>query len=422
MLVPDLATQVPAPLDGGRTYVFNVRRGIRYSTGVAVLASDFVRGMYRALRPRAARHDFYAGIVGGKACIAHPASCDLSQGVVADDDAGRVTFHLVAPDPQFLPKLTICRAGTAGHSTGQDQLTATRDRALPDQLLRERQGFRPQPQSLLPRWSAPAQPDGFLDAITWTKMAGTRRAADAVRHDQADLAELTPLFANPEQSGSLVDGFKIAVPSLVHGSTTQTTEFGVLDSATPPFDNTLARQAVNYAVDRREAVRLMGGDSVARATCQLVPPSMPSYRAYCPYTRGPPDGEYHGPDLHKARELVVASGTEGMRVTVTDLSGDYNPPLDAYLAEVLRKLGYRVTLRPLPDTLSNEDWFYGPRNGIQVASEVDRRLPAPRELLRARRLPWDPGKLPHQPLRPGPGQQGRSGERQAADRTRGGAT
>jgi ABC-type oligopeptide transport system substrate-binding subunit len=57
-----------------------------------------------------------------------------------------------------------------------------------------------------------------------------------------------------------------------------------------------------------------------------------------------------------------------MRVTVTDLSGDYNPPLDAYLAEVLRKLGYRVTLRPLPDTPSNEHWFYGPRNGIQVAS------------------------------------------------------
>ena len=66
VLVPDLATQVPAPLDGGRTYVFNLRPGIRYSTGVEVLASDFVRGMYRALRPRAARPDFYAGIVGGR--------------------------------------------------------------------------------------------------------------------------------------------------------------------------------------------------------------------------------------------------------------------------------------------------------------------------------------------------------------------
>jgi hypothetical protein len=95
---------------------------------------------------------------------------------------------------------------------------------------------------------------------------------------------------------------------------------------------------------------------------------MPSYRAYCPYTRGPHDGDYHGPLLRKARELVAASGTEGMRVAVTDLLGDYNPPLEDYLVRVLRELGYRATLRALPDTPHNEHWFYGGSNGIQVAT------------------------------------------------------
>ena len=33
-LVPDLATTLPRPTDGGRTYTFTVRRGIRYSNGV----------------------------------------------------------------------------------------------------------------------------------------------------------------------------------------------------------------------------------------------------------------------------------------------------------------------------------------------------------------------------------------------------
>ena len=335
--------------------------------------------------------------------------------------AGDVPPH--GPGPAVPPQADHPgRAGAAGHSTGQDHLTATRDRALPDQLLQKGKEFALSRNPYFHEWSAPAQPDGFLDAITWTKVADTRTAADAVRHDRADLAELTPLFANPEQSGSLVDALKIAVPSLVHPSITQTTEFGVLDSATPPFDNTLARQAVNYAVDRREAVRLMGGDSVATATCQLVPPSMPSYRAYCPYTRGPPDGEYHGPDLRKARELVAASGTEGMRVTVTDLSGDYNPPLDAYLAEVLRKLGYRVTLRPLPDTLSNEDWFYGrataSRSRREDGSPTTRSprtstssSPAPRSRAAT------PSTTATRTWTTGP--QRRT---QAADRTRGGAT
>ena len=35
-LVPDLATAIPVPGDGGRTYTFQVRTGIRYSTGAPV--------------------------------------------------------------------------------------------------------------------------------------------------------------------------------------------------------------------------------------------------------------------------------------------------------------------------------------------------------------------------------------------------
>jgi hypothetical protein len=46
-LVPDLATALPAPADDGRTYVFHVRRGIRYSTGGLVQPDDFRRGIER---------------------------------------------------------------------------------------------------------------------------------------------------------------------------------------------------------------------------------------------------------------------------------------------------------------------------------------------------------------------------------------
>ncbi len=49
-LVPDLAVSVPAPTDGGRTYAFQLRRGLRYSTGAAVHASDVRRGLERVLR------------------------------------------------------------------------------------------------------------------------------------------------------------------------------------------------------------------------------------------------------------------------------------------------------------------------------------------------------------------------------------
>ena len=53
---------------------------------------------------------------------------------------------------------------------------------------------------------------------------------------------------------------------------------------------------------------------------------------------------------------------------MTDIVGDYNPPLDGYFAHVLRTLGYHVTLRRLRDNLRNEQHFYDPSSGIQVES------------------------------------------------------
>ena len=46
-LVPDLALELPVATDGGRTYAFRIRRGIRYSDGVAVRAGDFRRALER---------------------------------------------------------------------------------------------------------------------------------------------------------------------------------------------------------------------------------------------------------------------------------------------------------------------------------------------------------------------------------------
>jgi YVTN family beta-propeller protein len=48
-IVPDLATAVPRPSDGGRTYSFTLRRGVRFSDGTPVRASDVKRGVVRSL-------------------------------------------------------------------------------------------------------------------------------------------------------------------------------------------------------------------------------------------------------------------------------------------------------------------------------------------------------------------------------------
>ena len=69
-LVADLATSVPQPTDGGRTYVFTIRAGIRYSTGAEVQASDFVLGFRRALLNQRGNPAAFNKVVGAPSCLA----------------------------------------------------------------------------------------------------------------------------------------------------------------------------------------------------------------------------------------------------------------------------------------------------------------------------------------------------------------
>ncbi len=89
----------------------------------------------------------------------------------------------------------------------------------------------------------------------------------------------------------------------------------------------------------------MEGGAVANTpTCQVIPPGIPGYRRYCPYTLDPrADGTWTAPDLRRARSLVAASGTQGAKVTIWTVSDTGAPePGVRYLAALLRRVGYRA--------------------------------------------------------------------------------
>ncbi len=136
----------------------------------------------------------------------------------------------------------------------------------------------------------------------------------------------------------------------------------------PPFDSLKARQALNFAVDRSALVDLVGGPLAADPACQLLLPGFPGFAPYCPYTKGPVDGQYRGPDLAAAHRLVAESGTTGALVTVADIVGDASPTFDDYIVGVLRELGYRVELQRLAQTDANQAIVDDPTSGIQVQS------------------------------------------------------
>jgi ABC-type transport system substrate-binding protein len=307
--VPDLAVSIPTPTDGGKTYTFHLRRGIRYSNGKPLRAADFRYGIERFFK--IGPFPYFGGIVGATRCAASPKRCDLSRGIVTNDSSRTVTFHLVAPDPGFLDKLAVNFAVPMPVGTPARRGTT---RPLPTTGPYTIESYRPKHSLTLKRnpffheWSRAAQPDGYVDRIVFD-VGGT--ADDAVADVVGGRADLfSSVLSSDRLSRARLARLAIHDASQLHTFPMTDTAFLFLNTRVPPFDRLDARRAVNYAVDRAAVVEILGGPKVAEPTCQIIPPNFPGYRPYCPYTAGDPAaGKWTAPDLVKARALIARSGT-----------------------------------------------------------------------------------------------------------------
>jgi len=358
-LVPDLATDLPRPSDGGRVYTFTLRRGIHYSTGTEVRPEDIKRGLLRALRGPAPA--YLTGIDGAKECVAHPARCDLSRGVVIDDANSRIVLRLTAPDPEFLYKLSLfVYASAPGVSLGESQTPIPT--TGPYMITGYRKGVKELTLTRNPyfkQWSFAARPDGYPDVIHFKKVdAAEQRLADALA-GRADLVEASDL---PLEAA---DSVAHQHPERLHSDFALGHFYAWLNTRAAPFNDVRVRRAVNLAVDRRKLVALTGGSRATAATCQAFPPNFPGYRPYCPYTLNPqPTGSYDGPDLVAASKLIAASGTAGASIVVSSNNDDpISLAVSAYYVDLLRRLDYRAT-RVIPPASYDGDSRFGAQMGL----------------------------------------------------------
>jgi ABC-type transport system substrate-binding protein len=336
-LVPDLAEDLPQPSEGGRKYVFTLRHGIHYSDGTEVRPDDIRRGVQQELT-LSQDTGRLANIVGAPPCIRIKTVCDLSKGVEVDDATFRIAFHLRAPDPDFLFRLTEPLFATP---VGTPGVAATTPRPATGPYMigeyRDPHRFTLVRNPYFHPWSVAAQPKGYPDRIEWTLEPDSDRAVHDVVAGKADV----------DQRASAATDYAALLrshPEQFRSDFTAWTSFLFLNTRAAPFDDPDVRKALNFAVDRRRIVGLVGGTSSASPTCQILPPNLPGYRAHCPYTANPsPTGSYHGPDLARASALVDRSHTRGMSVTVAS-PWDDPPTLAAahYVVQVLASLGYKA--------------------------------------------------------------------------------
>ena len=346
-MVPDLTEAMPEVSDGGKRYVFRLRRGVRFSTGREMGVGDVVASFSRMFRVRGPNvGTWYSGIVGADACLRNADTCQLV-GVTGDAAARTVTIMLVRPNGEFLQQLAmnfacILPAETPPHDLGTVPAAATGPYMMASyDPTREMRIVR---NPYFVEWSHDAQPAGLVDGMVYRFGLQDESEVSAVENGTQDwMFDEKPLDRLPEIGGKHAD--------LAHVSPIPAYYYMALNTRLAPFDRVAARRAVAFAVNRRAMVNLFGGAGLAAPTCQLLPDGIPGYSAYCPYTRNP-GAVWSAPDPAQARALVRQSGTAGMQVTVVTSDKEVERTIGIYLQSVLADIGYDAHVRALSSNIA----------------------------------------------------------------------
>jgi peptide/nickel transport system substrate-binding protein len=328
-ILPDIATAMPAVTDGGRTYTFHVRTDVRFSPPVnrAVRPSDFKYAIERLYRVGSPGVGFYTDIVGANAYAAHRAS--QISGIVANDAAHTITFHLVSPDGAFLDDMAIPFAFAVPAGTpDKDISTDARWRVGTGPYMVK--SYVPNQELILVRnpnfhqWTA-ASPNGHLNEIDIKIGVTPEQAVNETIDGQLDWyfeAVPTDRWAELRQK----------YPHQTFLFPRNNVTYFSMNERKYPFTKLAVRQAVNYAVSRTALLKIFGGQGTASET--VLPPGFGS--AYQPYDLYPYDPA-------KAKQLIRQAGAEGAKVQIWTTNAEPAPEASQYLASVLSSIGLKVT-------------------------------------------------------------------------------
>jgi peptide/nickel transport system substrate-binding protein len=337
-LIPGLAMRLPHVSANGKRYVFNLRRGLVYSNGTPVQASDFEYTIQRALRLGWGGKRFITDYVVGAREYQTGAARQIA-GIRTDDASGRIEILLRHPFGAFenvlaLPATGLVPAGTPIKDLSRNPPPGVGAYRITD--VAPNRSWTMVRNARFAQLDLPEIPTGSLDRIRVRINPNRIEAADDVIRNRVDGYDPgTPLKPRALLKARAVAGERfdpVPIPS---------TFYFFLNTSTPPFDSELARRAVVTALNRPALTRLANGS--LQPACYLLPEGIPGHpSAGCPY--GDPEAEG---DLAAARELVRSSGTAGAQVAVWAEDSAPQRAFARNYVKLLRRLGYVADARLL---------------------------------------------------------------------------
>ncbi|HWU47873.1 MAG TPA: ABC transporter substrate-binding protein [Humibacter sp.] len=342
-VVPDLATNTGTPSDGGKTWTYTLKSGIKFADGSPITAQDIKYGVERSFAPELSGGLGYhkSLLIGGEAYKGPYTGGDLAS--IATPDAKTIIFHLNASYGDW-PWIASMPAFAPVPKAKDDPKTYT-DKPVasgPYQVKSNQQGT----QLTLVRnkyWSPKTDPvrtagpdeiifkesqDVSTSAQSLISNAGS--AKDSFMADYLGAAQLALVNKNPAAKKQLVTSQAGPINYLAMNTTR-----GALKDLK-------VRQAIEYAVDPKAFIIAQGGSQAAIRATTLITPGIPGRVQYDLYPSGD-DG-----DVAKAKTLLKDAGhASGLKLTMWAQNDASSQAQAQALQQGLQRAGITVTIKPL---------------------------------------------------------------------------
>jgi peptide/nickel transport system substrate-binding protein len=351
-VVPALAESMPEITNGGKTYTLTLHRGLEYSDGTPVKASDFKSSIERLFKLNSPGTPFYESIVGAEE-FAKTKSGGIS-GIETDDKTGKITIELTKPRGTFTNELGIQFAAVLPAGTPAKNLTADPPPATGPYMIAKVEPGRAWSYARNPAWArsngdlVSEVPDGHFDKIKISVVSNSSTQVNEIEQDKTQWMQTPPPADSYSEIKDKYEGtqFRVEHPINLY--------FFWMNTSKAPFDDLEVRQAVNYAVDSRALERIYSGSLAA--THQILPEGMPGHEAFDLYPHS----------MAKAKELLAEANPSDRKITVWTNDEDVNKEAGVYYNGVLEELGFDTTLKVIKATV-----YFPPVVGNKNTPDLD---------------------------------------------------
>ncbi len=339
-LIPGLATALPVISDGGKTYTVTLRKGLKFSNGAPLKATDFTYAVERSIKiPWGGSGSFITPIIVGASAYSTGKAKTIS-GIVADNATGKIVIHLVKPYGPFDNVLAFPAEAPVPAGTPMKAEPTSPPPGVGPYVVKNivpNQSFSVVRNPLYAKEAIPGIPSGHADVDVKINANVESNALSVLNNsnDVFDWADTIP--------GSLVSQIKSqATGRYKQVNLGGSTYYVFMNVTKAPFNNQLAREAVVTGLNQDALSRLGAGTLVPG--CYFLPPDVPGHpTSKCPY------GTPGTGNLAKAKALVKQSGMAGTAVTVWSETRQPRQQWMTYYTQFLNQIGFKATLKVIAD-------------------------------------------------------------------------